>query len=131
MKRFLRSVLRNEAFWTILLHIFILCLALKACSEYTPPERTIVQATVIEMEYKESYTDYGYYWDAWKGKFRWKFKTFPEEYLVTVQYDDFVRTYDSYSLYVSVKVGDTIDMELTTVFGPDGNIQSQRIDLAN
>lgn len=34
---------------------------------------TIVKATVTDKEYIESHISYGYYFDAWKGKFRWKF----------------------------------------------------------
>lgn len=130
MKKFLRTIF-NEVTIYFLLLVTCICLGCAACSEYTPPERTIVQATVIEKEHIESYTDYGYYWDAWKGKFRWKFKTFPDEYIVTVQYNDFVETYDSLSLYESVEIGDTIDMELTTYYNSEGEVQSQRISRAN
>lgn len=88
---------------------------------------TIVKATVTDKEYIESHISYGYYFDAWKGKFRWKFKSFPEEYNVTVQYNDFVEIYNSKKLYVTVEIGDTIDMKLTNFFNSEGKVRSQSI----
>ena len=123
MKKFLRVL-------SIISVLAIFCCIITGCS-YIEPETTIVKATVTNKEYIESYTDYGYYFDAWKGKFRWKFKTFPEEYNVTVQYNDLVEIYDSKHLYEAVEIGDTIDMELTTYFNSEGEIQSQSISRIN
>lgn len=124
MKKFLRAL-------SIICLLTTLCYAITGCAAGPEPETTIIQATVTNKEHIESYTDYGYYWDMWKGKFRWKFKTFPAEYNVTVEYYDFVETYDSQSLYEAVEIGDTIDMKLTTYFNSDGEISSQRISRTN
>ena len=120
MKKFLR----------VLSILVIFCCLISGCS-YKEPETTVVKATVTSKEYIEDYTDYGYYFDAWKGKFRWKFKHFPAEYNVTVQYNDLVKNYDSKSLYDAVEIGDTIDMELTTYFNSEGEIQFQSISQIN
>ena len=98
---------------------------------YIAPETTIVKATVTSKEHIETYTDFGYYFDVWKGKFRWKFKTFPEEYHVTIQYNDLVKIYDRKSLYEAVEIGDTIDVELTTYFNSEGEISNQSISKIN
>ena len=123
MKKFLRAL-------SIVSIFAILCCIITDCN-YIKPETTIVKATVISKEHIDSYTDYGYYFDAWKGKFRWKFKTFPEEYNITVQYNDLVEIYDNKSLYEAVEIGDTIDMELTTYFNSQGEIQNQSISRIN
>ena len=124
MKKFLRVI-------SIITLLVMLCYGIVGCAAGPEPETTIVQATVTNKEYIESYTDYGYYWDMWKGKFRWKFKTFPAEYKVTVEYQDFVETYDNKSLYESVEIGDTIDMKLTTYFNSDGEIYRQSFSRVN
>ena len=124
MKKFLR-VLSSISI------LVIVCYAIIGCSSSPKSEITIVQANVTNKEYVESYTDYGYYWDMWKGKYRWKLKIFPEEYNITVQYNDLVETYDSKNLYETVEIGDTIDMELFTFFNSEGEIQSQCISRIN
>lgn len=107
----------------------IFCCIITGCSNnsYIEPETTIVKAIISDKEYIESYLDYGYHFDVWKGKYRWKFKLMPAEYNVTIQYNDLVKVYDSESLYESVEIGDSIDVELTTYFNSKGEIESQSI----
>ena len=123
MKKFLRAL-------SIISVLAIFCCIITGCS-FIESETTIVKATVVNKKYIESYTDHGYYFDAWKGKYRWKFKKFPEEYNVTVQYNNLVEIYDSKSLYEAVEIGDTIDMELITYFNSEGEIQGQSISMVN
>ena len=123
MKKFLRVL-------SIISILAIFCCIVTGCN-YNKPETTVVKVTVTSKEYIESYTKYGYYFDPLKGKSRWKFKTFPEEYNVTVQCNDLVEIFDSQSLYEAVEIGDTIDMELTTHFNSKGEIQSQSISRIN
>ena len=108
----------------------IFCFTITGCS-YIEPETTIVKATVTNKEHIESQVKYGYYFDVLKGNFRWKYKLFPEEYNITIQYNELVKIYDSKSLYNAVEIGDTIDMELTTYFNSDGKIERQSISRIN
>lgn len=121
-----------KQFLQILAISLFLTFGLFACMASAPREETkIVQATVINKEYVEDYTDYGYYYDWWKGKFRWKFKSFPEEYNITVQYNDIVETFDRQDLYEKVDIGDSIDVKLVTYIDSDGEISVQFICLIN
>ena len=86
-----------------------------------------MKATVTNKEYIESHFDYGYYYDGWKMKYRWKFKRFPTEYNVTVKYNDMTKVFDSKDLFDKVEVGDTIDVELTTEIEDNGEIGYQYI----
>lgn len=120
MKKFLRT-------FYIIAILTILCFPITGCADET--ETRIVKAKVTKKEYTESYTDFGYYFDAWKGKYRWKFKTFPEKYDVTVTYNDISKTFDDKNFYESVEIGDTVDMKLTTYLNLDGEIQSQYLSI--
>ena len=118
------------------LQVFVICLFMSGlilCLKYTSPkdETTVVQATVIDKEYIEDYYDFGYYYDWWKGKFRWKYKYFPQEFNVIIKYNDIVETFDNQELYEEVDIGDSIDVELTTYFDLDGEIRAQSICLIN
>lgn len=119
MKKFLRAL-------SIISILAIFCCIITSCN-YAKTETTIVKATVTSKKHIDSHNDYGYYFDGWKGKYRWKYKRLLEEYNVTVQYNDLVEIYDSKSLYEAVEIGDTIDVELITYFDFEGEIQSQSI----
>ncbi len=114
-----------KKFWRktllILVAAAMACTFLTGC-ESVQPEKQTVTAVVKDKEYIEEQTKYGYYFDAWKGKMRWKFKHFPAEYNVTIEYDGITETYDSKSLYDSYEVGDEIEVELTTYYDENNNL---------
>lgn len=101
----------------ILLTITIILLAsfLTGCNTVRS-QKQVVNAVVTNKEYTEEHLDYGYYFDVWKGKFRWKFKLFPAEYKVTIRYQSITETYELKSLYDSYEIGDTIEVDLLTYY---------------
>ena len=124
MKKFLRVLF-------IICILAFFCYTIPSCNRFVFGETTIVQATVINKEYIESYRDYGYHFNIIKGKRCLGFRHFPEQYNITVQYKDLVEICDSKDLYETVNLGDTIDVELTTFFDFKGGIESQNIHLIN
>lgn len=120
-KKFLRTI-------NIFLLGILMLIQLTSCST---TETQVVNAEIISKEYVESHTDYGYFFDAWKGKFRWKFKTFPDEYNITVQYESVTKTLDNRSLYDIYDIGDFIKMDLTTYYDLEGNIYEQVLSRRN
>lgn len=111
--------------FTLIIILILLSIFLTGCTYESKTQ--VVNAIVIDKKYVESQTKYGYYFDAWKGDFRWKFKTFPAEYNITVQYEDIVKTYDSETLYETYEIDDIIEMDLITYYDEEGNIQSRTL----
>lgn len=102
--------------------LFLLASVILAGCANIQPEKQLVTATVTDKEYVESHTDYGYYYDSWKGKFRWKFKTFPAEYNITIEYEGISKTYDRRSLFDEYEIGDEIEMELTSYYDENNEL---------
>ena len=73
MKKFLRAL-------SIISILAIFC-CITGCN-YNGPETTTVKATVTSKEHIDSYTNFGYYFDGWKGnlipKVKSKVNLFPE-----------------------------------------------------
>lgn len=105
----------------ILALVLLTCTILTGC-ENVQAERQRVTAAITEKNYVKEETKYGYYFDALKGKMRWKWKHFPAEYNVTIEYEGITKTYDRRSLYDSYEIGDEIEMELTTYYDEENNI---------
>lgn len=105
----------------ILVVVLLSCMFLTGC-ENVQPEKQIVTAVVTDKEYVKAQSKYGYYFDAWKGKYRWKFKNFPAEYNVTIEYEGITKSYDNQQLYDSYQIGDEIEMELTTYYDEENNL---------
>ncbi len=124
MKKFLRVL-------SIICILAFFCYIIPSCNRFVFGETTIVQATVINKEYIESYRNYGYHFNILKGKRSLGFRYFPEQYNIIVQYKDLVEIYDSKDLYEKVNLGDTIDVELTTFFDFKGEVDYQSINLIN
>lgn len=119
-----KSILRCTS---LILAIFLLsCLFITGCQNVQPEKQTVT-AVVTDKEYVESHSDYGYYFDAWKGKFRWKWKHFPAEYNVTIEYEAITKTYDMQSLYDSYEIGDNIEMNLTTYYDENNDLITEGI----
>ena len=83
----------------------------------------VVEATVIDREYHEGYTTVI---PIWNGKF-FMFVPVenPEEYLVTIVYEDVSQTFDDSDLYHRVKEGDTIQMELYICYLDDEIVEKK------
>ncbi len=114
----------TKKFRRIALTIVSLMLAsfiLTGC-ENVQPEKQTVTAVVTDKEYIKEERKYGYYFDSWKGKMRWKWKTFPAEYNVTIEYDGISVTYDRQSLYDGYEIGDEIEMILTTYYDENNEL---------
>lgn len=105
----------------ILVVVLLSCMFLTGC-ENVQPEKQIVTAVVTDKEYVKAQSKYGYYFDAWKGKYRWKFKHFPAEYNVTIEYEGITKSYNNQQLYDSYQIGDEIEMELTTYYDEENNL---------
>lgn len=90
--------------------------------ENVQPEKQIVTAIVTDKEYVKSCTKYGYYYDGWKGKYRWMNKRFPAEYNITIEYEGISQTYDRQSLFDEYEIGDEIEMELTTYYDENNEL---------
>ncbi len=105
----------------ILATIAFICLFLTGCKNVRSEKQTVT-ATVVTKEYTEAHSDYGYHFDVLKGKYRWKFKHYPDEYNITIEYKGISKTYDNQSLYDSYKIGDEIEMELTTYYDENNNL---------
>lgn len=106
----------------LILVVFLLsCMFLAGC-ENVQPEKQIVTAVIVDKEYVKAQSKYGYYFDAWKGKYRWKFKHFPAEYNVTIEYEGITKSYNNQQLYDSYQIGDEIEMELTTYYDEENNL---------
>ncbi len=110
----------------ILAIVLLSCLFMTGCTNVQSETQTVT-AVVTNKEYVESHSDYGYHFDAWKRKFRWKWKHFPAEYNVTIEYDGITRTYDMKSLYDSYEIGDNIEMELTTYYDENNELITEGI----
>lgn len=105
----------------ILATVILACFFLTGC-ENVQPEKQMVTAVVTDKEYVKPHSDYGYHFDAWKGKMRWKFKHYPAEYNVTIEYEGITNTLNNQSLYESYEVGDEIEMELTTYYDENNQL---------
>mgnify|MGYP001134319935 CR=1 FL=1 len=115
----MKKTLRNT---TLIIIMFLFsCTFLAGCAN-VQVEKQIVKAVVIDKDYVKAHSKYGYYFDAWKGKYRWKFKNFPAEYNVTIEYDGITQSYNNQELYDSYKVGDEIEMELTTYYDEENKL---------
>lgn len=113
--------------------VLILAISLTGCENYQAERHQSeeeVIGVVSEKNYTEEETKYGYYYDAWRGKYRWKFKNFPEEWETKVVYEDLELTDSSESLYESVEVGDEVELILTTYYLGE-EVQSRRLSIKN
>lgn len=118
MKKHLQTI-------SIILLVIIALFGLTSCGYHS--EHEVVKAEIINKEYVKSHSDYGYHYDFMKGDFRWKFKTIPAEYNVTVKYGDITATFNNRSLYDTYDIGEFIEVTLTSYYDPDGNISSQSL----
>lgn len=105
----------------IIATVIMACFFLTGCDN-VKIEKQIVTAVVIDKEYVKEQNKYGYYFDAWKGKMRWKFKHFPAEYNVTIEYEGITTTDNNQSLYDNYEIGDNIEVELTTYYDENNNL---------
>lgn len=115
----MKKTIRKTAL--ILVILLLSCMFLAGC-ENVQAEKQMVTAVVTDKEYVKPYSKYGYYFDAWKGKHRWKNKHFPAEYNVTIEYEGIVQTYNNQSFYDAYEIGDEIEMELTTYYNEENKL---------
>lgn len=104
--------------FTVLLAI-IMCVALTGCQSVIVREKIEVSATVTEMQYEDS-------WIFFNPALKMP-QIFPEEYLVTISYEDISETFDDKTLYESVEEGNTILMVLCKDYDEDGNLIKQTL----
>lgn len=108
--------------FTVLLIIVIMCGVLTSCRQPIIDEEKIeVCATVAEMEYEESYCRYNPTLRI--------LEYVPEEYLVTITYEDISKTFDNKRLYKRVEEGDSIQIILYKKYDEDGKLIRQTLQL--
>ncbi len=115
MKRFI---------WVITI---VMCIFITGCQSIDKKEEIEVTATVTAVQYKHSYITYI---PMYTGKFFTNITQFhPEQYLVTVAYDDLSKTFDDETLYKKVKKGDKVELILYNGYDKEGNLVEQYLCL--
>lgn len=107
--------------FTVLLAIIIMCFALTGCQSVIVIEKAEVSATVTEMQYEDA-------WIFFNPALKMP-QVFPEEYSVTISYEDISETFDDQDLYESVEKGDKIKMILCKYYDEDGNLIKQTLQI--
>ena len=104
----------------ILIVVMIMCATLTGCEEIKKEEIINVDATVIDTQYQAMYT---VFIPIFNGKSIIVIpQVHPAEYNVTISYEDVSKTFNDKNLFMSVKDGDTIKMELHKYYDKDDTL---------
>ena len=99
----------------------IICIVLTACHAVTSIEKVEVSGTVTQMQYEKDFVRYN---PALKMS-----QLYPEQYLVTITYEDISETFDNQTLYEKVKEGDTVQIILCNGYDEERNLVWQGLEL--
>ena len=114
-----------KRFIILLTAIILFVVFASYCIKIEKEEKIEVSATVVDMQYEDSYmilTPIIY------GKITtFVPRTYPERYLVTISYDDVSETFDDKELYENVKIGDIIQMILYKGYNKKGTLIKQTL----
>lgn len=113
----------------LILLLIIICFCLTGCESIKLQKEFEVSATVSEKVYTSSYTTFITIYNSQTKSTSLIPLTYPEKYLITITYKDISETFDSKSLYLSVKEGDTINMVLCNYYDWDDNLVKQTLQL--
>ena len=126
----------GQVIYELVCHLFVLLLmltltfSLYSCGNDNTRETSeeVVTGVVVDKEYVEEYSKWGYYYSIWDGEFKFMNKHFPPEYNVTVQYDDLTLTRDNSQFFNSVEIGDPVKVVLKQKY-VNGEITERSIRL--
>lgn len=108
--------------------LIISCTLLTGCHQYVY-KCTKVTGTVTSMEHKDSELVSELYHDVATRTLRTRERTEPEHNYVTVSYEDIVETFDNSELFDTLKVGDSIELNLCQTFDEDNNLVYEELEL--
>ena len=109
--------------------LIIICLCLTVCQSIKSQKKFEVSATVSEKLYKSSYTTFITIYNSQTKSTTLIPIIHPEQYFVTITYKDISETFDSKSLYLSVKEEDKINMILINYYDGEDNLVKQTLKL--
>lgn len=109
--------------------LIIICLCLTGCQSIKSQKKFEVSATVSEKLYKSSYTTFITIYNSQTKSTTPIPIIHPEQYFVTITYKDISETFDSKSLYLSVKEEDKINMILINYYDGKDNLVKQTLKL--
>ena len=110
---------------TILVLTLILCIFLTGCEKVVEEETVKIVATVVEKNHKKTFITF-----YTVGKTTVP-QVHPEEFEVTLEYEDVIQTFDDEALYNRVSEGDKVRIFLYNGYNEDHEIVTRRLLLPN
>ena len=114
---------------TILMLTLILCILLTGCEKVVEKETFKVTAIVVKKDHTDSFTTYMYI-DVGETTTMIP-QTYPEQFNVTLKYENMVQLLDNQALYKSVSVGDEVEVYLYKGYNKDHELITQRLIFPN
>ena len=110
---------------TILVLTLILCIFLTGCEKVVEEETINVTVTVVDKHHRNSFTTFYYIGKTMVPQVH------PEEFEVTVEYEDIVQTFDDEALYNHVSEGDKVKIFLRNGYNEDHELVTRKLLLPN